>query len=271
MQSLRLRIAFFIISNTFRKSVCMFKKLGLICCLCCFLNCKQQPKNTVETSQKHDSIPKVVQSPAVIPIDETDFEPFDASEYFTTQVLIGKSETFIKQKIKNLHIVGENSYKINPQGLITALYNISNNYSEYTYTKSGLLKTKKIKQHTPALTYYQETFYYKKDGTVQKSVVSKYDQHTKESTQKTIVDTVSLKKSIVNFKGRGSREPFKINHEKRIILSYGSDLVFCCGELMPWKNSLQYYYNKNQLIDSVVINGLESGKKMVFKYEYNSF
>lgn len=95
---------------------------------------KQQPKKTVETSQQLDSLPKKT---AVITVDETGFEPFDASEYLSTQLLLGRGETLKKQKIENLHIVGENTYKINHQGLIIGLYNISNNYSEYTYTKSG--------------------------------------------------------------------------------------------------------------------------------------
>lgn len=243
----------------------MFKKISLVLCVLCFLNCEQQPKQSIETSQQQDSLPKKT---AIKMVDETGFEPYDASEYLSTQLLIGKSKTFTKEKIHNLHIVGENSYKINRQGLIAALYNISNNYSEYSYTKSGLLKTIAIKQHTPALTYYQETFQYQKDGALQKSRISRYNQQTKQTTKETITDTIALQKTVRNFK-RVSDTSFKINHKKRIILTYGNDLVFCCGELMPDKNSLQYYYNENQLIDSVVINGLTSDKKMTFKYKYN--
>lgn len=101
-------------------------------------------------------------------------------------------------------------------------------------------------------------------------VVSKYNQHTKERTQYTNTDATSLQKSIHNFIDNRSTGPYKINRAKQIILSYGNDLVFCCGELMPGKNSMHYYYNKNQLIDSLVINGLESQKKMTFKYVYNN-
>ncbi|MFK7749675.1 MAG: hypothetical protein AB8B65_14860 [Kordia sp.] len=245
----------------------MFKKIILLCCVLCFLNC-EQPKQTIETTQQHDSLPK---TKAIKTVDETGFEPFDASEYMTTQLLIGKSEIFAKEKIYKMHIRGHDSYKINSQGLITALYNISNNYGEYTYTKSGLLKTKATKQHTPALTYYLETFYYKKDGTLQKSTVSRFDQQTKETIKETITDTIALQKNARIFKRSSGKASFKINQKKRIILIYGTDLGFCCGELMPGKNSLHYYYNENQLIDSLVINGLESPhKKMVFEYEYNT-
>lgn len=243
----------------------MLKKIGFICCVLCFLNCEQQPKKSVETSQQQDSLPKIK---TVKTVDETGFESFDASEYLSTQLLIGKSKTFTKEKIHNLHIVGENSYKVNRQGLIVALYNISNNYGEYTYTKSGLLKTTATKQHIPALTYYQETFHYQKNGAVQKSLISRYNQHTKQSTKETNTDTIALKKQVRKFK-LVSDVAFKINRKKRIILTYGNDLVFCCGELMPGKNSIHYYYSENQLIDSVVINGLTSDKKMTFTYKYN--
>ncbi|WP_420570888.1 hypothetical protein [Kordia sp.] len=245
----------------------MFKKISIISCILCFLNCEQQPKQFVENSRLQDSLPKIE---AVKTVDETGYEPFDASEYLSTQLLIGKSETFRKEKIKSLFVAGDNSYEINHQGLITAQYDISNNYSEFTYTESGLLKTIAYKQHSPALTYHEETLYYKKDKTLQKSVVSSYNQQTKETTTKTITDLRKLKKKGSYFKVNANKESFKINREKRILLTYGNDLLFCCGELMPGKNSLHYYYVENQLIDSLVINGLESGKKMVFKYTYNN-
>ncbi|WP_298509166.1 hypothetical protein [uncultured Kordia sp.] len=249
----------------------MLQKISFLFCVLCLISCKQekQPKKAIETSQELDSIP---QKEAIITVDETGFEPFDASEYLSAQLLIGRSEDFKKEKIQNLHLEGYGLFHINDQGLITARYDISNNYSEYKYTKDGLLKFIANKVHTPAYTHYSKEWFYKKDGSIRKAVEIRYDRETKQKTENIITDQKELAKENIPYSGGIiTKEPFKINRAKRIMLSYGNDLVFCCGELMPGKNSLHYYYNENQLIDSLVINGLKSPyKKMTFKYSYNT-
>ncbi|MEM6719285.1 MAG: hypothetical protein AAF611_08235 [Bacteroidota bacterium] len=243
----------------------MFKKVGFIVCILCLLTCEQQPKQTVKVSQKTINQSKET----LAAVEETDFEPFDASDYLSMKLLIGKSAVFQKEKIHNLHVEGYNSYDINPQGLITAQYDISNNYSEYSYTKAGLLKSIIHKQHTPAVTYYTNELFYAKDGTLQKSEITKYNQQTKQTTKQTVTASNKLQKNLDYFKV-SNEESFTINRKKRIIRTYKNDLFFCCGETMPGKNKLQYYYNQNQLIDSLVINGLDSKKKMTFVYKYSN-
>ena len=44
---------------------------------------------------------------------------------------------------------------------------------------------------------------------------------------------------------------------------------FCCGEWMKGNNQITYYLaEENGRIDSLVINGIESGDKMKFDYVY---
>jgi len=242
----------------------MFKKIIGILCILCLLNCEQQPKQTVETSQQTNN-----RSKDHFTVDETGFESFDASDYLSGQLLAGKSSVFQKENIRTLLVLGHDFYKINSQGLITAKYDISNNYSEFTYTKDGLLQSIAYKQHSPELTYYTKKLHYRKDGTLLKSEITRYDQQTKQTTKETITEAKALQESLDYFKVPTEYAPFQINRQKRILLTYRNDLLFCCGVTMPGKNSLQYHYSDNQLIDSVVINSLESDKKLTFTYEYS--
>ncbi len=63
-------------------------------------------------------------------------------------------------------------------------------------------------------------------------------------------------------------EPYKIDTNKRMILTYRADLTFCSGEKMDGKNRLLYYYGLNGLIDSLIIQKTDLSKKMKFTYEY---
>ncbi len=56
--------------------------------------------------------------------------------------------------------------------------------------------------------------------------------------------------------------------ELEAFINYRGKMIFCCGEIMKEKNKLTYFLNKNQLIDSLVIESLETDKKMSFEYEY---
>lgn len=243
----------------------MLKNIGFIFCILCLWNCKQQPSQSVETSQEFDTIPKQTKT---IVVDETDFEPFDISEYLSMKLLIGKSETFKKQKIRKLNILGHETYLINSKGLISNTTNISNNYSTYMYTKSGLLRKIILKQHSPPLKYHSTLFSYKQ-GKLYQILLSKYEQSPKKKEETIITDISKLRRYENYFKVHKNNENYVINRAKRIIKTFQNDLIFCCGKLMPGKNKLQYYYNENNLIDSLVINSLVSNKKMVFEYEYD--
>ena len=200
--------------------------------------------------------------------DDSGFIPLDVSKFLSNYLLIGEQIKFSKNNISYLNITGYESYNLNNQGLITKTGNITNNFSEFTYNERGQLTELLHKQHNPKLTYFKRELNYSNDGQLKEVTEIMFNDKSEIEKKESIAEKEKLEKFQTPFKRDLKFESYKIDTTNRLILTYRNDLTFCCGERMNGKNRLLYYYGLNGLIDSLIIRGINSNRKMKFNYEY---
>ncbi len=243
------------------------KRLLLISfALTIFFSCKTESKPNAEKIKADTK--DINKTSEIEYFDDGSFKPLDVSKFLSNYLLIGEQNKFSENKISYLNILGYESYNINNQGLITKTSNITNNFSEFFYNKRGQLIKLFHKQHNPKLTYFKKEFNYSNDGELKEVIEFYFNEKSEIEKKESITKTEELEKVRLPFKRALKLEPYKIDTIKRLILTYRSDLTFCCGERMDGKNRLLYYYGLNGLIDSLIIQKTNSNRKMKFVYEY---
>jgi len=188
-------------------------------------------------------------------------------DFLSDNLLIAK-----KNKLKgynSLNIKGHRLYKLDKRGNILEKHDISNNYSVYSYDKKNRLVKSENKQHTTDETYYKVIYKYSQTDSLIEISTTKY-KDSKPTETVTKNKEISLHANDVrskHFQNNRSSQVF-FNPEKSELVTYEDEMIFCCGEIMKGKNKLTYYINEDELIDSLIIVGLEKGNRMKFIYEY---
>lgn len=188
-------------------------------------------------------------------------------DYLSDKLLIAKKGKL--KGYKSLNIKGHQLYKLDEQGNIIETYDISNNYSIYTYDQKNRLVKSENKQHTPPEVYYDVAYKYSKADSVVEIKTTSYKNNEPIKTDIKRKDIALSEKDVKRdcFENKKNIDVY-INPEKDIMVVYEDELIFCCGNIMNGKNKLIYHVNENELIDSLIIIGMESGKRMKFEYEY---
>jgi hypothetical protein len=194
---------------------------------------------------------------------EKGFSKLDTIDFMSDRLLISKKNNL--KGFKSLNIKGHRFYELDKKGNIILTSDISNNYSVYTYDKDNRLIKSENKQHHPPRIYNEIEYKYSNEDLVIEIIKTSYENNKPLNTE-VIKDNILLnhKSFFVNKK----QVDFYINSNKDKIIAYDSDMVFCCGNILKGKNKLTYYINKNELIDSLVIENINNSKKMNFKYQY---
>ncbi len=197
------------------------------------------------------------------------FLPLDSTYLLAEKLLIGKKESL--EGVQSLNIAGHRLYHLDRHGNITGTYDISNNYSIYTYDKEKRLVKSENKQHSPPETYNDVNYSYNENDEIIKITRTSYKDN--EPTNQEIqtegikLDAGGLKQSYFQKKiGEG----YFIHPKKREWITFEEEMVFCCGRIMEDDNKLTYYFNADERIDSLVIEGLTSKKRLHFEYEYET-
>lgn len=242
------------------------KQLLLLCLFMMFFSCKTEKKTNqgIESAKKEQSNEPLKKDI----FDESDFVAFDVSNFQSGNLLIGNRNSLSENNVAELNIIGYNAYEFNTTGLITKKVNITNDFSEFFYNKEGNLSKVLLRQHNPKLTYFERVYHYSGKDLIE-VVETKFNNKSEVEKREVITNSTELKKmNKPLFKRALGLSKYKIDTTNRIIMTYRSDLVFCCGEKMDGNNRLLYYYNQNDLIDSLVIKKVGFNKKMKFVYDY---
>jgi hypothetical protein len=195
---------------------------------------------------------------------EKNFSILNTQNYFSDKILIGKIGKL--NGFNSINIKGYRFYKLNKNGQIVSTYDISNNYDEFSYDKLNRLISVKYKQHNPPETYAEFEYKYSKENTLFEIKKISFENNKKINTE-IVSDKIKFDKMKKYFVRKKETE-YLINNDERKIITYENRMIFCCGEIMNGKNKLTYYLNKNGLIDSLIINGIETKREMKFVYEY---
>lgn len=171
--------------------------------------------------------------------------------------------------VSSLNIKGNRSYKFDERENITAIYDMTNNYTVYTYDERSRLVKFEIRQHTPAETYHEVIYTYTPSDSVKEIKKSHLENGLMKITEikdeGMSLDHMGVKE--LYFQDKDLNQLY-LDEENREIITYKNDMVFCCGVRMKGKNKLNYYLNENGRIDSLVIRSLEEEDQMKFEYEY---
>ncbi|MDW3652820.1 MAG: RHS repeat domain-containing protein [Bacteroidia bacterium] len=235
----------------------MMGRLLLIFATICLCTCKSPPAKENDSSRiKPDS-----------EIEEG-FTALNLEEYLSGHLLIGKKSSL--KGLTALHIKGDRSYEFDERGNILAVYDISNNYTVYSYDDKDRLVKFEIKQHTPAETYHEVLYTYSGTDSVieiQKSSITDGEMRLSEAVKEHISLDAERVKELYFLKEKDHE--FYIHEEKGEILTYEEDMIFCCGVLMKGQNKLTYFIKQNGRIDSLIIRSMEEDNEMKFEYEYD--
>lgn len=238
-----------------------FILLTLLCSGCWF-DSNTKLESTIDSKQDFQSNPlRTINH--LIPKDYT---LQSKEDYFHDKLLIATKSKLVG--FESLHIKGHKFYELDAQGNITASYDISNNFCVYTYDKKNRLIKSENKQHVPPEVYYDESYSYSISDSVIEFKKSKYKNNQiiqEEMSNDIMMDDTDIKNK--HF-GKQSKGDLYINSKKNIIQSLEDEMIFCCGKIMKGKNKLFYYINKSELIDSVIIEDIESKEKTKFEYFY---
>ncbi|WP_196890443.1 hypothetical protein [Aureivirga marina] len=196
-------------------------------------------------------------------------QDYDISDFYRMKLLIGKQDVLVKNQVQEIEISGENSYLINEKGLITKFWNMSNSYNEIIYDENGKPLKELFKQHSPKFTYREFIYKYNSAGELVAVENIKYDEKTSKIEDVIIItDAKELNNLFRVFRNSTSNDSYKIDSQNKQLITFKSDLLFCCGKKMSGENKLTYFLNEKDLIDSLQIESLESAKKMKIKYLY---
>lgn len=189
-------------------------------------------------------------------------------DYLFQSLILSKKEKL--KGVKSLSIRGYCAYTFDGRGNILRKEDITNNFSVYSYDKKNRLIEFEVKQHTTQEAYYTESYRYSgQDSVVEIIKISSGENEPVEKeviNENIFLDTEEVR--AMHFKSRTAYDHY-INKDEGIIITYENKMVFCCGEIMDGKNKLSYYFNENEMIDSLVIEGIESNRRMHFRYEYS--
>jgi len=220
-----------------------------------------------EESSEKDIIGPVSQSDTVQTEKEsTNLESFGIDNFLIGRFLIGKEAKLVGYN--SLNIKGDRLYEFDENGNITATYfGISNNYDNYSYDKSNRLIKVERKQHNPPETYGITKYYYSENDEIIKVITTKLENNLPVK-----IDTLNDRKSLANLEPnyykRLIKQKYFSNINKNIVTTVQDNLSFCCGFIMKGKNELTYYLNDDELIDSLVIKGIDNNKSRTLLYEY---
>ena len=230
-----------------------------------FFNCKSDDKSNSTIERKDKTEQTKVSEEGYF--DDSEYETLNVKYFLSNYLLIGEQSKLKENSISYLNILGHESYYFNDQGLITKTENITNNYSEFLYNNEGKLTTHFLKQHNPKLTYFKREYFYKNEGKLKEVIETEFNENSDVQKKELLkINSEDLNDVKLPFKRALGFGPYKVDKDKRLILTYRSDLIFCCGELMSGKNKLLYYYGLDGLIDSLIIQKVSSNKKMKFLY-----
>ena len=216
------------------------------------------------TNNKKEIIKLNIESKENIKEIEQGFYNLNTQNFLYDKLLIGEIGKL--NGLKSISIKGYKSYELNGKGKIISTYNITNNYEKYFYNKENQLIKVEYKQHNPPEIYKRFEYKYSNENILIKIIETSFKRNKKLKSE-IISDKIKLDKMKEYFVGKKGTE-YQINNEKQEIITFENKMVFCCGEIMDGKNKLTYHLNENGLIDSLIINGIETKKKMKFVYEY---
>ncbi len=228
----------------------------------CGINTKEENIKVSESSDLNASVEK--------PIDliKKGYTIQSKANYLSGKLLVAKKGKL--KGYKSLNIKGHQFYEFDKRGNIKATYyGISNNYSIYTYDKKNRLVKSENKQHTPPEVFNDMEYKYSKTDSVIEITTTSYKNNEPINTKLENKDISLSEKDVkkVHFENNRNSDIY-MNSEKDKIVAYEDEMLFCCGVEMKGKNKLIYHMNENELIDSLIIVGMENGKRMKFEYQY---
>ncbi|MEM8898399.1 MAG: hypothetical protein AAGC85_09860 [Bacteroidota bacterium] len=202
------------------------------------------------------------------PLIEKGFIKLSIEDYFFENLIISKIGKL--KGINSLSITGYSVYTFDGKENIIRREDITNNFVVYSYDMKGRLLEFEVKQHTTQEAYYTESYRYSSQDSVIEII--KTSSRESEPVEKEVInDSIFLNAEAVKARFFKSRTPYDyyINQEIGKIITYEDKMVFCCGVIMDGKNKLTYHFNEAEMIDSLVIEGLETKERMRFRYEYS--
>ncbi len=220
-----------------------------------------------EKPSEQDVIRPVIQSDTVQTEKEsTNLESFGIDNFLIGRFLIGNEKKLVGYN--SLNIKGDRLYVFDENGNITATYfGISNNYDNYSYDKSNRLIKEERKQHNPPETYGTTEYYYSENDEIIKVVTTILENNLPVKID-SLIDRKRLENLEPNYYKRLLKQKYFSNVDKNIVTTVQDNLSFCCGFIMKGKNELTYYLNDDELIDSLVIKGIDNNKSRTLLYEY---
>ena len=217
--------------------------------LACVSRSSPESSSTIETSEPDE-------------IRDT----ISVESYYAQRLLIGVPH--VLKGYESVNIAGYAYFELDSNAYIIGTYDISNNFSRYTYDEHGRVVNAQNRTHTPPELYSELRYLYSdEDSTV--TIESRRYKEDKVIETESRVETLKTDQ-------QARRDFFKppVDHvylkapSRSEIITHIPDMHFCCRERMPGPNELTYHLNADQRIDSLVISGIDSGKSMTFKYEY---
>ena len=236
----------------------------LVSFFCVLSSCDEKLEKDLSSTEYQSPFPNNPEE-----LIEEGFQSFEPKDFLNDFLLISKKGAL--KGYSSLNIAGFRLYELNSEGSVSATYDISNNYSIYTYDEQNRLIKAQNKIHSPPSIYFESEYFYKENSDSLLKRVRRHYEKNKVRNEEVDDDIDSINKSLTHqpFLNKLKKE-YYIHQEKNHICSFGKDLVFCCGRQMNGNNLLTYHLNDDELIDSLVIQNLEEEKKMVFVYEYDS-
>jgi len=215
-----------------------------------FISCNYSTNKGSKTSLEEANIEKT-------------FSKLIVKDFLSNKLLISKKGKL--KGFKSLNIKGYRLYELDKKGNIIQTSDISNNYSVYSYDEKNRLIKHEIKQHNPSEIYHETKYRYSNNDSLIEVIKISYEDN-KPLKSEVFKEDISMNSQ--PFSTNTNKNNFYISPNKNKIITYENEMIFCCGEIMEGKNKLIYYINQNELIDSLIIKGIDSDKQMKFEYEY---
>jgi hypothetical protein len=193
------------------------------------------------------------------------YNDVDMSNYLSDRFLIAQQRDL--KGFKSLHIEGHGYYELDGRGNIIGHSDITNNHQKYFYDRRDRLVRAEYWQHSPPECYTKREYFYSRGNQLRKLIERRYKDSVEIETKVITQDSILIENG--NFFKEKKDIDYLISSDRKEVVFFDADMGFCCGEWMKGNNQITYYLaEENGRIDSLVINGIESGDKMKFDYVY---
>ena len=195
----------------------------------------------------------------------------DHDALFDGTFVIGYRKHLVKNGVSHINQksgCSGNAFEINRHGLVTKMYNGTSFYKKLEYTDKGKILGSHTYDHSTKTPVWSKVFKYSENGILVSKRDILYNKSGKTEHDSTITHfSTPLREEVTylyykdSLQGRKNDRGFLKEQVKR-------DMHFPCGIELNGTNSIHYFYNPENLIDSIQITNNSGARKLTFTYEY---